>query len=88
MEMNKYQNHPLYIKEKRKFYFDRWKWVIWNAFITLCLFARLKQNYILIDFILFCLTFVATVFLLAVMPKTKFENSRECQDIKDLIDDI
>jgi hypothetical protein len=85
---NQLESNPLYKKAKRQYYFDRWKWVAWNAFISLLLLARLRQNYNLFDMILFTLTCVVTFFLMAVMPKTRFENSKECDDIKRQLNDI
>lgn len=85
MENNRFENHPLYKTAKRKYYFERWKWVVWNAFISLLLLIRLRQNYNLFDMILFTLTVVVTILLLAVMPKTKFENSKDCEEIKNQI---
>lgn len=78
-------NHPLYKKAKRSYYFERWKWVAWNAFITLALFIKLRQRYDTFEMVLFFITLLVTVFLLAVMPRTKFENSRECQEIKEML---
>ncbi|SDH53481.1 hypothetical protein SAMN05421827_12830 [Pedobacter terrae] len=85
MKENELQNHALYKKAKRSYYFERWKWVAWNAFICLALFYKLRQHYDTFEMILFFLTLLVTVFLLAVMPKTKFENSRECQEIKEML---
>ncbi|MEN0053561.1 MAG: hypothetical protein AAGC65_07820 [Mucilaginibacter sp.] len=88
MKNSDYVNHPIYRKAKRQYYFDRWKWVVWNAFISVLLLARLRENYNSIDAALFLLTTVVPFFLMAVMPKTKFENSKESDQIKREIDDI
>lgn len=85
MKEHELQNHPLYKKAKRSYYFERWKWVAWNAFISLALFYKLRQDYDTFEMVLFFLTLFATVFLLAVMPKTKFENSKECQVVKEML---
>jgi len=34
MREHEMQDHPLYKKAKRSYYFERWKWVGWNAFMT------------------------------------------------------
>lgn len=85
MKQNELQHHPLYKKAKRDYYFERWKWVAWNAFISLALFYKINQQYDTVEMILLFLTVIVTVFLLAVMPKTKFENSRECEEVKRMI---
>ena len=85
MKEHELQNHPLYKKAKKSYYFERWKWVVWNAFISLALFYKLRQDYDTFEMVLFFLTLLATIFLLAVMPKTKFENSKECQEIKKML---
>lgn len=85
MKEHELQNHPLYKKAKRSYYFERWKWVAWNAFISLALFYKLRHDYDTFEMVLFFLTLLATIFLLAVMPKTKFENSRECQEVKEML---
>ncbi|RYX87504.1 hypothetical protein EON73_01240 [bacterium] len=88
MATNHYEDHPLYKKAKRTYYFDRWKWVLWNAFISSCLLLNLRYKYSFLEAVLCLLTVTITIFLLAVMPKTKFENSRDCNNIKDFIDEI
>lgn len=85
MKEHELQNHPLYKKAKRSYYFERWKWVVWNAFISLALFLKLRQGYDMFEMVLFFLTLLVTVFLLTVMPKTKFENSTECKEVKELL---
>jgi len=82
MRENEIQDHPLYKKAKKNYYFERWKWVAWNAFMTLALFIRLSRNYNTFDMILCLLCAVVSIFLLTVMPKTKFEDSRDCEEIK------
>jgi hypothetical protein len=85
MKETEMRDHPLYKKAKRSYYFERWKWVGWNAFMTLALFIRLSRNYNTFDMILCMLCAVVSIFLLTVMPKTKFENSRECEEIKQML---
>jgi len=85
MKETEMRDHPLYKKAKRSYYFERWKWVGWNAFMTLALFIRLSLNYNTFDMILCMLCAVVSIFLLTVMPKTKFENSRECEEIKQML---
>lgn len=85
MKEHELQNHPLYKKAKRSYYFERWKWVAWNALISLALFYKLRQHYDTFEMVLFFLTLLVTIFLLAVMPKTKFEDSRECQELKEML---
>ena len=85
--MLNFNEHPVYKKAKFKYYLSRWFWVIWNAFISIALFAsaRFQDQFIGLTFVLFCLTFLCTLFLLIVMPKTKFEDSSECENVKDEI---
>jgi|GEM_PF-2780772 len=85
MREHEMQGHPLYKKAKRSYYFERWKWVGWNAFMTVALFIRLGRNYNTFDMILCLLCAVVAIFLMTVMPKTKFENSRECDEIKQIL---
>jgi hypothetical protein len=80
-----FTRHRLYKKAKFNYYFDRWKWVIWNAFVAteLLLSARSYNEYLSsIEYVLFFLTALTAIFLLIVMPKTKFESSKECEEIK------
>lgn len=85
MDNIKIVNHPLYRKAKKEYYFERWKWVVWNAFISCALLFRIREHYETFLSILFMLTTLATLLLLVFMPKTKFENSSDCSAIKEQI---
>ena len=74
-------NHQDYKAAKKRYYFDRWKWVIWNAFISIALYYRIKQHYEIMLFVLFLATSLVTLLLMILMPKRKFEDSDECRKI-------
>ncbi|MET3114634.1 hypothetical protein AAKU52_002369 [Pedobacter sp. CG_S7] len=81
--------HRLYKKAKNKFYFSRWIWVIWNATVSIAFFlqANIFDNFSYFNFALFCLTSLMALFLMMVMPRGTFENSKDCENIKSQISD-
>lgn len=77
-------NHPLYKKAKYKFYFSRWIWIIWNAFmaVSFLVSANVSNESSSFKMIFFSLNTAMTLFLLIVMPKGTFEDSYSCEEIK------
>lgn len=82
--------HRLYKKAKYKFYFSRWIWVIWNATVSIAflLQANIFDNFSYFNFALFCLTSLMAIFLVMVMPRGTFENSKDCENVKSEIKNL